>query len=285
MRLLETIRNARRGGGGAESERRERKMNGNGSAEPAVVPLGEAEDGGRVQWRPEDNAAHLLLVGPPASSKSFTVRSILAHAKRHQEAWRAYLIDPKRVEFGGYTNHPAVAEVATEMERLPALLAELRAEVERRYKLMEAEGANSLDMLNEALGARGEAALSRLLVVIDEVAEVTAETGHSEAEDTLRREAKDSLEALVRLGRGAGVHAVICTQMLDAAHLPGATLSNIQARVAFAGLSRGGSRAVIEDEAAAALPRLSGRGIYYECGQLTEFRTYPPEPEKGGEQG
>lgn len=260
-------------------------MSGNGN-EPVVVPLGEAvANGSRVEWRAGGDTGSLLLVGPPASSKSFTVRSILGHAKRHQEAWRAYLIDPKRVEFGGYTNHPAVAEVATEMERIPALLAELRAEVERRYKLMEAEGANSLDMLNEALGARGEAALSRLLVVIDEVAEATAETGHSEAEDTLRREAKDSLEALVRLGRGAGVHAVICTQMPDAAHLPGATLSNIQARVAFAGLSRGGSRAVIEDEAAAALPRLSGRGIYYECGQLTEFRTYPPEPEKGGEQG
>lgn len=282
MRLLEAIRNARRGGGGTGSERRERKMSGNGSAEPTAVPLGVAGDGQRVEWRAASNTGSLLLAGLPASGKSVTVRGILAHVERHPETWKAYLIDPKRVEFGGYTGSSVVAEVTGELERIAALLSELRAEMERRYSLMEREGVKNLDVLNEALDARGEAALPRLLLVIDEVAEVTAETGHFEAEDALRREAKESLEALVRLGRGAGVHAVVCTQMPDAGHLSGPLRSNIGARVAFAGLSRSSSLAVIEDEAAAELPRLSGRGIYYEEGQLTEFRTYPPEPEQGG---
>lgn len=246
------------------------------------IPLGKSREM-EIIWDCSNLYGCILVAGAPGGGKSVVTLTILAHCFAHAFWWRVYAIDLKRVELGPlrrFMPRP-VRRVATDLESSLGVLEEVQAKMERRYEMMESEGFNNIRKLNNARRARSEKRLPHVMVAMDEIAELVEEQGGKEnkEEDEMRRACKKRVNSIVRLGRAAGVHMILATQRPDAEYIPGATKSNIQARVALGGLSRTGSEMTIEDEAASKLPGVPGRGIWFESGRLTEFQGFLTEDE------
>ena len=63
--------------------------------------------------------------------------------------------------------------------------------------------------------------MPRLLIVVDEIAELTGKSGikttEGKAEDALKDEIVSNIQSITQLGRSAGIHCILCTQRNDAA--------------------------------------------------------------------
>ena len=72
--------------------------------------------------------------------------------------------------------------------------------------------------------------MKRLLIVCDEIAELTGKSGIKTAEgkeeDALKDEIISNIQSITQLGRSSGVHCILCTQRNDSAILPGVIQNN-----------------------------------------------------------
>ncbi len=72
--------------------------------------------------------------------------------------------------------------------------------------------------------------MPRLLIVCDEIAELTShsniKTTEGKAEDALKDEILSNIQSITQLGRSAGIHCILCTQRNDATILPGVVQNN-----------------------------------------------------------
>lgn len=72
--------------------------------------------------------------------------------------------------------------------------------------------------------------MPRLLIVVDEIAELTGKSGikttEGKAEDALKDEIISNIQSITQLGRSAGIHCILCTQRNDATVLPGIIQNN-----------------------------------------------------------
>jgi len=73
--------------------------------------------------------------------------------------------------------------------------------------------------------------LKRIIVVIDEYAEVTDATAATKEEKTKIDAIQRILNRILRLGRAVGIHVIISTQRPDATILSGSIKSNIDVRI------------------------------------------------------
>lgn len=139
----------------------------------------------------------------------------------------------------------------------------------------------NIDELNLARKARGEKPLQRIMIVIDEVAELLDRSGgksdEAKEQDEIRDEISAIFESIARLGRAMGVHMIYATQRNDAKLISGQVRNNTGARVAVGRLTPEGSRMALENELATGLPGLPGRGIFYDFGACREFQVYRTE--------
>lgn len=75
-------------------------------------------------------------------------------------------------------------------------------------------------------------AMLRLLIVVDEIAELTTKSGikttEGKNEDALKDEIISNIQSITQLGRSSGIHAILCTQRNDAAVIPGCDLLSIE---------------------------------------------------------
>lgn len=72
--------------------------------------------------------------------------------------------------------------------------------------------------------------MPRLLIVVDEIAELTGKSGikttEGKAEDALKDEILSNIQSITQLGRSAGIHMILCTQRNDATVIPGIIQNN-----------------------------------------------------------
>lgn len=72
--------------------------------------------------------------------------------------------------------------------------------------------------------------MNRLLIVVDEIAELTQKGGlkttEGKAEDALKDEIISNIQSITQLGRSSGIHCILCTQRNDASVIPGIIQNN-----------------------------------------------------------
>ncbi len=155
------------------------------------------------------------------------------------------LVDPKRIELGYYESIPhLLTPVVSSPKQAAAALANVVAEMERRYEKLSIVRARSLPEANRALRARGEAPLPYLLVVIDELA------------DLMMISPQDVEDAVIRLAqksRAVGIHLVLATQRPSVDVITGMIKANVPSRIAFAVSSQTDSRVILDGNGAESL--------------------------------
>ena len=252
------------------------------SEDPEKVPLGMGLKG-VIYWILDSNFGNLLVVGTPGGGKSVILNSVLRHLLEWSEAFDCYCIDMKGgVELAHLPKFEAVKEVAEDLDTSLDLLRRILVEVKRREKMLKATGgkAKKISKLNEIRAARGEKPLKRLVLVIDELAQLTArpETGGDKVENAKKAECLAALDEIVRLGRAEGIHVVCAMQRPDAKFVGGGFRDNIQARVATGRLGRAGCE-MIESDLAGELPGIPGRGLIWLGGEEQIVQYYLTEDE------
>jgi len=189
------------------------------------VPLGRDGGGAPIII---DLAAqpHILVAGATGSGKSMLLHAWLTTLLQRlaPDAARVALIDLKQVELAPrYGGAPHLWDApATTEEAATALLRRLVAEMEARYAGLQQRGLRDLG----AWRAVDPAAPPRLLLVVDEIADLLATDPSGAAATAVR--------ALTRKARAAGIHLALATQRPSVDVLAGEIKANIPARVALA---------------------------------------------------
>ena len=195
---------------------------------------------------------HLIVTGRGGSGKTACLDVILASILMTQrvDEVRIALVDPKMLEFSRYFDVPHLASpIATDAPSAEALLTWAVSEMDRRYRLLVRARARNLVAYNQAFKSdsssssqdRSDRSLPRVVVLVDELADMMATSG------------KDVEQKVVRLaqkGRAVGIHMVLATQKPSVDVITGLIKANVPARLSFQVASTTDSRVVLDESGA-----------------------------------
>jgi S-DNA-T family DNA segregation ATPase FtsK/SpoIIIE len=241
---------------------------------------------------------HLLIAGATGTGKSVGINAIitsLIHRYQHKEDLRFLMIDPKMVELSMYKDLPHLRHpVVTNNKEAARVLKWAVAEMERRYALLEANGARNTADFNRKVadgkplrnpGPRkltltdiaGEPAdtpppaideqytqgkLPMVVIVVDELADLMM---------TVQAEVEAPLARLAQKARAVGIHLIVATQRPSVNVITGLIKANFPCRIAFRVAQKVDSRTILDQNGAEAL---LGKGdmLFLEPGKSEPMR-------------
>lgn len=172
--------------------------------------------------------AHVLVAGTTGSGKTEWLRMAVAGlmTANTPETLRMVLFDPKLAAFSELRGSPYLWErhglwVPGEDADAVDVLQDLVAEMERRYQLISAAGADDLARYRQATGAR----LPRIVCFCDEYFALVSQGR------TQRRAIEAEIALLGSKARAAGIHLVLATQQPSRQIMQGVLDANMPCRV------------------------------------------------------
>jgi len=187
---------------------------------------------------------HLLIAGTTGSGKSVCMNSLILSLlyKSTPEEVRLIMIDPKMVELGIYNGIPHLyVPVVTDPKKAAGALQWSVVEMLKRYRLFSEIGVRDLTSYNAHQKSIGEQTMPRVVIVIDELADLML---------VASKEVEESICRVAQMGRAAGMHLVIATQRPSADVITGLMKANIPSRIAFAVSSSLESRIILDNSGA-----------------------------------
>jgi S-DNA-T family DNA segregation ATPase FtsK/SpoIIIE len=216
------------------------------TASPLSVWLGKDISGTAV-WADLARMPHILLAGTTGSGKSGCINTMLTSIllRASPDDVRMILVDPKRIELNYYESIPhLLTPVVSSPKEASAVLANVVAEMERRYERMSVVRARNLPEANRAFRQRGEEQFPYLLVVIDELADLMMVSPQA---------VEDAVIRLAQKSRAVGIHLVLATQRPSVDVITGMIKANVPSRIAFAVSSQTDSRVILDQSGAESL--------------------------------
>jgi S-DNA-T family DNA segregation ATPase FtsK/SpoIIIE len=232
---------------------------------PLTLALGK-DIGGNPVVADLQRMPHLLIAGTTGSGKSVGINAMLLSLvyKSPPSQVRLILIDPKMLELSVYEGIPhLLAPVVTDMRQAANALNWCVAEMDRRYKLMNALGVRSMGSLNQKVREAAKAKkpildplapdpanaeplheVSLIVVVIDELADLMMVVG---------KKLEELVARLAQKARAAGIHLILATQRPSVDVITGLIKANIPSRIAFQVSARVDSRTILDQMGAEAL--------------------------------
>jgi S-DNA-T family DNA segregation ATPase FtsK/SpoIIIE len=183
---------------------------------------------------------HLLIAGTTNSGKSVCITSIALCLVMNNspEDLKMIVFDPKMVELVRFNGLPhLLGKVETNQERMQNALQWAIQEMDNRYKILEASKARDLDGYNRKMQRKGEATLPRIVVMIDELADLMM----AKPEQT-----EFNLVRLAQLARATGIHLIVATQRPSAEIVTGLIKANFPARISFNVATSVDSRVILD---------------------------------------
>ena len=208
---------------------------------------------------------HLLIAGSTGSGKSVCVNCMITSIlyKASPDDVRMIMIDPKVVELGVYNGAPhLLIPVVTEPKKAAAALAWAVQEMDNRYKQFAKFGLRDINSYNSFAYDKGMDKMPRILIIIDELADLMLV-----AKDSV----EDSINRIAAKARAAGMHLVVATQRPSVDVVTGLIKANIPSRIAFKVASQIDSRTIL-DFAGAEKLRGQGDMLYHPVGALHATR-------------
>jgi S-DNA-T family DNA segregation ATPase FtsK/SpoIIIE len=221
---------------------------------------------------------HLLIAGATGTGKSVSLHTMIASILFNATAddVRLILVDPKMLELSVYDNIPhLLVPVVVDPQKAASALLWATQEMESRYLRMRELGVRNIDGYNHALasgasiaqlklagygvpasddpnqpavGAIEHRKLPKIVIVIDELADLLLSEGKTVERDITR---------LAQKARAAGIHLILATQRPSVDVITGLIKANLPARISLQVTSRVDSRTILDSIGA---ERLLGAG-------------------------
>lgn len=194
---------------------------------------------------------HLLIAGTTGSGKSVCIAALavcLVMNNRPSDL-RLAMMDPKMVELIRFNGLPhLLGKVETDVDRMLGVLNWGLAEMDARYRLLEAARARDIEVYNRKAERRKQPPLPRIVILIDELADLMM-SAPDQTEHNLVR--------LAQMARATGIHLVLATQRPSTDVVTGLIKANFPARISFNVASSIDSRVILDSTGA---ETLMGRG-------------------------
>jgi S-DNA-T family DNA segregation ATPase FtsK/SpoIIIE len=184
-----------------------------------------------------ENMPHLLIAGATGSGKSVGMNTFLLSLlyQNSPQDLKFIMVDPKRVELTPYNGIPhLLTPVITDSEKAHSSLKWTVAEMNRRYVEFAEKGYKNIKEYNEG----EEKPLHRIVIVIDELADLMMQASKKETEALICR--------IAQMARAVGMHLIIATQRPSVDVITGVIKANIPTRIAFTVTSGVDSRTIID---------------------------------------
>ena len=225
------------------------------SASPLTMSMGK-DISGRIKVAALDSMPHLLIAGSTGSGKSVMLNTIIMSLlyKSTPDEVRIIMIDPKRVELGIYEGIPhLLTPVITEARKATNALRNAVLEMERRLKLLAAQGVRNIDQYNRKIRQMQQVPrslfeddppeleelrpLPYILILIDELADLMM---------LERANVEESVTRLAQMARAVGMHLVLATQRPSVDVITGLIKANFPTRISFRVATRVDSRTILD---------------------------------------
>jgi S-DNA-T family DNA segregation ATPase FtsK/SpoIIIE len=270
------------------------------SAEERLLPVALGLDlEGRAVIADLAKMPHLLIAGATGTGKSVGINAIitsLIYHYQHKEDLRLLMIDPKMVELSMYKDLPHLRHpVVTNNKDAARVLKWAVGEMERRYALLDANGARNMSDFNRKvldgkplklpatrrvtltdiaaetpdtpppppeLEAYTEGKLPLIVIVVDELADLMM---------TVQADVETPLARLAQKARAVGLHLILATQRPSVNVITGLIKANFPSRIAFRVASKVDSRTILDQNGSEAL---LGKGdmLFLEPGKSEPMR-------------
>ncbi len=226
---------------------------------------------------------HAFIAGETGSGKSIILQCMIYQAL--VKNYEVKLIDFKRgVSFSCFSG---LIDIVIELEQANTLFAELIKEVNNRLDLFVDENVQDIKSYNQKMRKTGGKNLKRIIVVIDELAELVDCGGADKEEKAIIQAINKNLRTLARIARASGVHLLLGVQRPDSSIIDGQIKSNIPFRVCGRFADPQPSIIVLGDKRAVELPNIPGRFIadnqeiqayYFKAEQVINLRPHIINP-------
>jgi S-DNA-T family DNA segregation ATPase FtsK/SpoIIIE len=228
------------------------------SPSPMTISLGK-DISGRIRVAALESMPHLLIAGSTGSGKSVMLNTMIMSLlyKSTPDEVRMIMVDPKRVELGIYEGIPhLLTPVITDARKATNALRNAVLEMERRLKLLAAQGVRNIDQYNRKVRQMTSAPrslfeedlepaelkeqlapLPYILIIIDELADLMMLERHN---------VEESVTRLAQMARAVGMHLVLATQRPSVDVITGLIKANFPARISFRVATRVDSRTILD---------------------------------------
>jgi DNA segregation ATPase FtsK/SpoIIIE, S-DNA-T family len=223
---------------------------------PSKMTIALGKDiNGRIKVASLETMPHLLIAGSTGSGKSVMLNAMIMSFlyKATPDEVRMIMVDPKRVELGIYEGIPhLLTPVITEPKKATNALRNAVLEMERRLKLLAAQGVRNIDQYNRRVAQlRGQPRklfeedepdeelepLPYVLILIDELADLMM---------LERANVEECITRLAQMARAVGMHLVLATQRPSVDVITGLIKANFPSRLSFRVATRVDSRTVLD---------------------------------------
>ncbi|WP_236843546.1 FtsK/SpoIIIE family DNA translocase [Campylobacter lanienae] len=170
---------------------------------------------------------HLLIAGTTGSGKSVGINAMVLSLlyRNSPKTLRLIMIDPKMLEFSMYNDIPhLLTPVITEPKKAIAVLANLVAEMERRYRIMSQTRTKNIESYNEKMKKEGAETLPFIVVIIDELADLMMTSG---------KDVEFHIGRLAQMARASGIHLIVATQRPSVDVVTGLIKANLPSRISY----------------------------------------------------
>lgn len=153
---------------------------------------------------------HVGLYGSSGFGKSSLFRSLLAQTLKYNQNTVNYIIDPKKIDYSSYQNHPAVKAIAKSYSEWSSVVTSLVTECSFREKVFSQAFENSPTSLQEytemreKFGRTDLPEFKRMILWIDEA--------HVVFNEAIESPSYVGLAYLARKARSFGIHLIVSSQ-------------------------------------------------------------------------
>ena len=194
---------------------------------------------------------HLLIAGTTGSGKSVGINAMILSLlyRNDPDQLKLMLIDPKMLEFSIYNDIPhLLTPVITDATKAIVALANMVAEMQRRYKIMAESRTKNIDNYNIKMKKNGNETLPFIVIIIDELADLMMNGG---------KDVEYSIARLAQMARASGIHLIVATQRPSVDVVTGLIKANLPSRLSYRVGQRIDSKVILD---ALGADSLLGRG-------------------------
>jgi S-DNA-T family DNA segregation ATPase FtsK/SpoIIIE len=170
---------------------------------------------------------HLLIAGTTGSGKSVGLNAMILSMlyKNSPDNLKLIMIDPKMLEFSIYNDIPhLLTPVITKPTEAINALANMVAEMEKRYAMMADTKTKNIENYNEKARKNSYEELPYIVVIIDELADLMMTSG---------KEVELSIARLAQMARASGIHLIVATQRPSVDVVTGLIKANLPSRISY----------------------------------------------------